>query len=106
MQDPDLSREREQRQENHRSVETSLRLADHDLLIEQGVLLKTIAGNLQEMKAQQKEDLSEIKAQQKDGYNALDVRVRVLEAAYWKLLGAGAVAGAVAGFLVRYLPHL
>lgn len=67
-------------------------LSDHDLLIRQTAILE-----------QMQEDVSDIKKAGERTENAFDGRLRVLEQAYWKLMGAAALAGAVTGFLAQFI---
>ena len=67
-------------------------LSDHDLLIRQAAILELMQYDLAEMKDDSRKSETEI-----------DARVRVLEQAYWKIMGAAALAGAVAGFIAKFI---
>jgi hypothetical protein len=63
---------------------------DHDLLIQQRTYLEILMKDVRELKDDQRAD-----------HDGLDLRVRVLEAAYWKIIGGSIVAGALGGIIIK-----
>lgn len=66
--------------------------SDHDLLVRQSTILEFLLKDIKDLK----DDLH-------DKVKDIDVRVGVLEQAYWKLIGAGTVAGAVGGYVAKLI---
>lgn len=65
---------------------------DHDLLIRQSTMLEMLV-----------KDVSGLRIDAAKQHDDLDDRVRVLEQAYFKLMGVGSVAGLAGGWLAHLL---
>lgn len=66
--------------------------SDHDLLVRQSTILEFLLKDVKELKDDLHGDMK-----------AIDSRVAVLEKAYWKLIGAGTVAGTFGGYVAHIL---